>query len=175
MSEVIVTSVTTCGVTRRAADHRIIRLRRHAPSTKAVAAVFENEDLLGLILQHSVTTPRDFVMVSRVGRVWHATCMRDAHLALQAAKMVRHLSKCALMGLLGLSNEEADAMPRSVVDRRGGGFMYSYDASTVEQAWESVVGGVTGWRARLDARSVQQRSIEQAFGVHWRRLQWLKA
>ena len=76
-------------------------------------AVFENEDLLGLILQHADLAPREFVWASRVNKTWHAACFRDGELALQAARRAHCLTKRALMGLLALHSHEADRLPRA--------------------------------------------------------------
>jgi hypothetical protein len=49
-----------------------IRMRLRSPRALAAVmmAVFENEDLLGLILQHAELAPREFVWVSRVNKTW---------------------------------------------------------------------------------------------------------
>ena len=155
------TAVTRAGIK--------LHLRR-APS-QSMAAVLENEDLLALILQEAELTPRDFVNVSRVNKGWHDVCMREGTLALQAARRAEYLTKRALMGLLALSSQEADRLPRATKPRRGGGVMYLYPVAAVDRGWE-VVGGAAAWRLRLRERSIEQRAIETVFGTELRELRW---
>ena len=145
-----------------------IRLRLPRASAAVMMAVFENEDLLGLILQHAELAPREFVWVSRVNKTWHAACFRDGELALQAARRAHCLTKRALMGLLALHSHEADRLPRATLARRGGGVMYAYPAVVVDQAWEGMVGGVDEWRSRLSKRACEQHAVEVVFGSEWR-------
>jgi hypothetical protein len=148
-----------------------IRLRlRRAPSP-SMAAVLENEDLLAFILLQAELTPRDFVNASRVSKGWHEVCLRDGVLAMQAAKTAEYLTKRALMGLLVLSSQEADRLPRATKPRRGGGVMYLYPVAAVYRAWE-VVGGTAAWRLRLRERAHEQQVIEMVFGTNWRELRW---
>jgi hypothetical protein len=153
-----------------------IRMRLRSPRAPAAAmmTVFENEDLLGLILQHAELAPREFVWVSRVNRVWHAACFRDGELALQAARRAHCLTKRALMGLLALHSHEADRLPRATLARRGGGVMYAYPVIVVDQAWDDVVGGVDAWRSRLSKRACEQHAVEVVFGSEWRDIRWPK-
>ena len=51
-----------------------------------MATIFENEDLLSLILSHAQLSPREYVWASRVSKAWHDVCLRDGELALQAAR-----------------------------------------------------------------------------------------
>ena len=148
-----------------------IRLRQCVPS---MAAVLDNEDLVGLILRHAELTPTGFVMASRVCRAWHTSCIRDGGLALQAARQANYLTKRALMGLLALNSGEADRLPRTSKRRRDGGLMFNYPKAAVDEAWRDVVGGVGAWQARLAERSRMQQGIEQVFGPDWRVLRWPK-
>lgn len=143
---------------------------RRAPSP-SMAAVLENEDLLASILREAELTPRDFVNVGRVNKGWRDACMRDGALALQAARRAECRTKRALMGLLALSSQEADRLPRATKPRRGGGVMYLYPVSAVDRGWE-VVGGAAAWRSRLRERSIEQRAIETVFGPEWRESRW---
>ena len=135
--------------------------------------VLDNEDLLGLILQHVDLSPREFVWASRVNRTWHVTCFRDGELALCAARRADCLTKRALMGLLALYSSEADRLPRSTLARRGGGIMFAYPPTVVDVAWKGV-GGVDAWRSRLAERSREQHAIEVVFGPEWRDIRWPK-
>ena len=47
--------------------------------------IFDNDDLLHLVLQHVVKEPRTFVAAGRVCKAWRAATMRDASLLMQAA------------------------------------------------------------------------------------------
>ena len=143
------------------------------------------EDLLRLVLQQTVRTPADFVSVGRVCREWREICLCDETLVLTAVRGGQGrwregrsdremLTKQTLMGLLALSSREADALPREVKGRRGGGFMYLYEPRVAETAWKETVGEMGGWRERLSKRSREQLSVERAFGAEWRELQWPK-
>ena len=148
-----------------------VRLHLRLAPSASMAAVLENEDLLALILQEAELTPRDFVNVSRVNKGWHDVCMRNGTLALKAARRAEYLTKRALMGLLALSSQEADRLPRATKPRRGGGVVYLYPVSAVDRGWE-VVGGAAAWRLRLRERSIEQHAIETVFGTEWRELRW---
>ena len=147
-----------------------MRLRSAPPTSMAIASVIENEDLLGLILQLADLAPRDFVAVSRVSNVWRSVCVRDGDIALQAARRAHCLTKRALMGLLALSSAEADRLPRATRNRPGGGIMYQYPVTVVNEAWDGFVGGAEEWRQRLAKRARLQLEIEVAFGSEWREL-----
>jgi|EP00966_Prymnesium_polylepis_P126348 hypothetical protein len=151
-----------------------MRLRPKPSSTVLDTMVFENEDLLSLILQRAELAPREFVWASRVCKGWHAACFRDGELALQAARHAHCLTKRALMGLLALNSSEADRLPRATHARRGGGVMYAYPIAVVNEAWEGIVGGVDAWRSRLAERAREQHSIEKVFGSEWRDIRWPK-
>ena len=153
-----------------------LRLRPVTPVApmRAALTVFENEDLVALILQHARLTPREFVWSSRVNKVCHAVCFRDAELALHAARRTQCLTKRALMGLLALRSHEADRLPRATLARRDGGVVYAYPAVAVHLAWDSMVGGVDAWRSRLVERSSEQLAIEVVFGSEWRDVRWAK-
>ena len=148
-----------------------VRLHLRLAPSASMAAVLENEDLLALTLQEAELTPRDFVNVSRVNKGWHDVCMRNGTLALKAARRAEYLTKRALMGLLALSSQEADRLPRATKPRRGGGVVYLYPVSAVDRGWE-VVGGAAAWRLRLRERSIEQHAIETVFGTEWRELRW---
>jgi hypothetical protein len=49
--------------------------------------------------------------------------------------------------------------------------MYQYDPQVATDAVDKA-GGVDGIRRRLKKRSLEQASIEVAFGEHWKKLQW---
>jgi hypothetical protein len=148
-----------------------VRLHLRLAPSASMAAVLENEDLLALTLQEAELTPRDFVNVSRVNKGWHDVCMRNGTLALKAARRAEYLTKRALMGLLALSSQEADRLPRATKPRRGVGVVYLYPVSAVDRGWE-VVGGAAAWRLRLRERSIEQHAIETVFGTEWRELRW---
>ena len=156
------------------ASYRIrLRLRSRRRPSMTMAAVLENEDLLWWILQKANLSPHDFVAATRVSKVWRDVCFRDGQLAMQAARQAHCLTKRALMGLLALSSEEADRLPRGTRKRPGGGLMYSYPVGVVNLAWEGVVGGTEAGRARLCNRSRELSEIEVAFGANWQALMCL--
>ena len=152
-----------------------MRLRRASVlMAPMMATVFENEDLLSLILSHAQLSPREYVWASRVSKAWHDVCLRDGELALRAARCAHCLTKRALMGLLALNSGEADRLPRATLGRRDGGVMYAYPVEVVDQAWEGVVGGVEAWRVRLAGRVREQEAVEVVFGSGWRDIRWPK-
>jgi hypothetical protein len=162
MSETV---VETCVIRLRAPVLMGEMARR---TSGAARAVLENDDLLAWILSHTDAT--GFVTAGRVARQWRAVCHRDASLVIAAAR-TSFLTKRVLVGLLGLSSTEADALPRQTLARRGGGVMHVYPSEVVDRAW-LVVGGAEAWRARLVGRAGFQWEIERAFGSKWRSLQW---
>lgn len=151
-----------------------MRLRFPRASAAAMTAVFDNEDLLGLILLHAELSPTEFVWISRVNKGWHSACFREGEIALQAARRAHCLTKRALMGLLALHSHEADRLPRATLARRGGGVMYAYPAVVVDRAWDDMVGGVDAWRSRLAKRACEQHAVEVVFGSEWRDIRWPK-
>ena len=55
-----------------------MRLRRASVlMATMMATIFENEDLLSLILSHAQLSPREYVWASRVSKAWHDVCLRD--------------------------------------------------------------------------------------------------
>ena len=89
----------------------------------ASAVVFDNDDLVHLVLQHAALDPVSFVAVSRVNHAFRRVCQRDTGLHLAAAAGREYLTKRALIGLVGVDAAEADALPRSMKNRpvdRGG-------------------------------------------------------
>jgi hypothetical protein len=89
----------------------------------ASAVVFDNDDLVHLVLQHAALDPVSFVAVSRVNHAFRRVCQRDTGLLLAAAAGREYLTKRALIGLVGVDAAEADALPRSMKNRsvdRGG-------------------------------------------------------
>ena len=136
----------------------------------AMAVVFENDDLLTLILAGTALTPAELVAVGRVSEQWRRAVHASAP-ALVRAATPPVMTKTVLMGLYGLSSGEADTLPRSVRYRRDGGCIYLY-SDVAEGAW-TLVGGAGEWRARLARRSAYQASVERSFGPEWRRLRWL--
>ena len=136
--------------------------------------IFDNDDLLHLVLQHLVKEPRTFVAAGCVCKAWRAATMRDASLLMQAAGGCDFMTKRVLMGLFVLSSAEANTLPRTIRPRRAGGVMYRYDPVTVAPAAMRIVGGMDMLRLRLDKRAQDQASTEASFGEHWRELQWPK-
>ena len=134
--------------------------------------VVENGDLVALILRHANLDPASLVAVGRVCRLWHDVSVRDATLALAAARVAPRLTKSTLMGCLALTSAEADQLPRQVLPRGGGGFMYLYSRDVVGSAFDKFVGGAEQWRKRLVTRARRQKSLEIVFGPEWRTLQW---
>ena len=134
--------------------------------------VFGNEDLLEFVLKHAALSPKTFVAATRVSSVWRSICIRDGSFILETAKRADFLTKQSLMGLLVINSKEADQLPREVRARRGGGVLYVYHPSVVDNVWSDVVGGIDGWSARLSERACDQKSIEVTFGPKWRSLQW---
>ena len=63
-----------------------------------MAAVFENTDLVAIVLQHADLEPAAFVTVARVTKAWHAACCADESLLLAAARRPDFLTKRTLMG-----------------------------------------------------------------------------
>ena len=164
----------TCETVCMAPIRLRLRLVTQVDPMTAALSVFQNEDLVALILQHAKLSPREFVWSSRVNKACHAVCFRDAELALHAARRTQCLTKRALMGLLALRSHEADRLPRARLARRDGGVVYAYPAVAVHQAWDSMVGGVDAWRSRLVERSSEQLAIEVVFGSEWRDVRWAK-
>lgn len=138
----------------------------------AMLAVTENGDLMRLVL--AKLEPRSYVYASRVCKQWRDVC-RDATLAIGSAKAAAWLTKRVMMGMLGLSSAEADALPRETHRRYGGGVMYVYPCDAVDEAWDRFVKSDAAWRARLEKRSQYVQSVERAFGPNWRENQWLSA
>ena len=134
--------------------------------------VVENGDLVALILRHANLDPASIVAVGRVCRLWHDVSVRDATLALAAARVALRLTKSTLMGCLCLTSAEADQLPRRRLARGGGGFMYLYSRYVVDDAFDKFVGGPERWRERLAQRARRQKSVEIVFGPEWRALQW---
>ncbi len=99
----------------------------HAATTAgagvASTVVFDNDDLVHLVLQHAALDPVSLVAVSRVNHAFRRVCQRDTGLHLAAAAGREYLTKRALIGLVGVDAAEADALPRSMKNRsvdRGG-------------------------------------------------------
>ena len=78
-------------------------------SGTAMDSVFEDGDLMALIVVN--LAPACYVSVGRVCKQWRGLCLRDASLAIAAAKAAACLTKRVLMGLLALSSAEADSLP----------------------------------------------------------------
>ena len=132
--------------------------------------VLTNDDLVHLILEHAQLSPSTFVGASRVCKTWRNACMRDASLLIKAASSCKYMTKRIVMGMFALSSAEANTLPRKVLPIYGG-IMYQYDPQVATDAVDKA-GGVDGIRRRLKKRSLEQASIEVAFGEHWKRLQW---
>ena len=99
----------------------------------AAAVVFDNDDLVHLVLQHAALDPGSFVAVSCVNHAFRRVCQRDTGLLLAAAAGREYITTRALTGLMGVDAAEADALPRSMKNRpvdRGGGVIYIKPAVT---------------------------------------------
>ena len=76
-----------------------------------------------------------------------------------------YMTKRALMGLTGLTSDEANTLPRTLKQRprsRGGGVMWAY-SPTVAPAALAMVGGMEGRRIRLAYRVIASTSTELSF------------
>ena len=83
--------------------------------------VVENGDLVALILRHANLDPASLVAVGRVCRLWHDVSVRDATLALAAARVAPRLTKSTLMGCLALTSADGGrpAAASGAATRRG--------------------------------------------------------
>jgi hypothetical protein len=129
------------------------------------------DDLVGLILRSVTISPTSFVSITRVCKQWREVCLSDASFLLRAVATQRYLTKGVVMGIFGLTSEEANRLPHEVVPRYKGGVQYRYSGAIAIEALH-LAGGVLGWQSRLKRRVADQVSIEAAFGREWRKLQW---
>jgi hypothetical protein len=122
--------------------------------------VFGCTDLVTKILELARLSPVEFVWCGRVCRMWRAVCHTDDHLLFGVALGQDFLTKRALMGMFALSPAEADKLPRGVCARVPTGFMYMYSEAAVRAALP-LVGGLAGWRRRVEGRGRTERPISQ--------------
>lgn len=127
-------------------------------NANTASAVLENPDLVAAILAHVKLCPSEFVAIGRVAKVWRDACRADARMLLAAARTPEFLTKRTLMGLFGLHWHEADKLPRGKRPRRNGGFLYMYNAASIDCALP-LVGGFEGWKQRLAKRAADERAI----------------
>ena len=132
------------------------------PSTMAVRAVLESEDIASLIAEY--LDPTSIVALGRVSRDVRAalrTAIRGApSLLVRAAGNTGALTKTQLMGFLALTSAEADALPRSQYVRlRGSGFYFLYRAAAFDQALANFLGTAEEWEGRLRARSTAATTL----------------
>lgn len=121
-----------------------------------------SDDLLKNILSLASLFPEEFVAASRVSKSWRRACLEDASIMLRSARLPRFLTKRVLMGLLALSNEEANKLPRDTRPRWGGGFMYMYRGHVAVGAFETMVGGTAKWRKRLSRRGEEEKEAKKS-------------
>ena len=130
--------------------------------------VLGNEDLLALILAHTELLPAWYVAVSGVNKTWYAVCRRDERLLIKCAKARPYLTKRYLVGLFALTSREANRLPRETCIRRDGGVMYKYEMTVVDGLLV-MLGGMEGWRSRLERRATYEKNVAQTFGHDWRK------
>ena len=130
--------------------------------------VLGNEDLLALVLAHAELLPASYVAMSRVSRTWRAVCRRDEGLLIKCAKARPYLTKRDLVGLFALTSREANLLPRETYMRRDGGVMYKYEMTVVDGLLV-MLGGMEGWRLRLERRATYEKNVAQTFGNDWRK------
>ena len=94
-------------------------LARRGRTRAAITEVLSNADLVGHILRGHIG-PSTLVAASAVSKVFLQACNDDT----AAALFTGGLTKGRLIVLFALTNREADALPRSQLSRRGGGFFY---------------------------------------------------
>ena len=123
----------------------------------AAMAVFENPDLVAIILSHAQLEPFAFAAIGRVAKAWHAARHADEALVLAAARRPDFLTKRTIMGLFALHWHEADKLPRGMRARRNGGWMYMYGPAAIHQAF-AIVGGMPGWQRRIAERAKREKA-----------------
>ena len=124
----------------------------------ASAVVFDNDDLVHLVLQHAALDPVSLVAVSRVNHAFRRVCQRDTGLLLAAAAGREYITTRALTGLMGVDAAEADALftciyPPSLDEHSRSSEAWRDGAG----AWE-VIGGMKG-RCRRWVEHARCRSI----------------
>ena len=134
----------------------------------ASAVVFNNDDLVHLVLQHAALDPVSFVAVSRVNHAFRRVCQRDTGLLLAAAAGREYITTRALTGLMGVDAAEADALftciyPPSLDEHSRSSEAWRDGAG----AWE-VIGGMKGrcrrWAERARAASLSINLRDTARG-----------
>ena len=83
----------------------------------ASTVVFDNDDLVHLVLQHAALDPVSLVAVSRVNHAFRRVCQRDTGVLLAAAAGREYFTKRALIGHVGVDATEAGALPRIMKNR----------------------------------------------------------
>ena len=135
------------------------------PGTSArrtpASVIFDNPDIVGVILRHAELGPAAFVAAARVSKAWYAACHADTDLLLAAARRYRYLTKRTMMDLFALSWREADKLPRGKSPRRNGGFLYMYCTAAIDRAL-LMVGGLEGWKQRLAKRAEREKASREA-------------
>jgi len=104
----------------------------------ASGEVFGNSDLVALVLRYADLDPVSFVHMGLVNRAWRDPCQGDQDLLLRAAAGWYYMTKRALMGLTGLTSDEANTLPRTLKQRprsRGGGVMWAYSQRWRRRPW----------------------------------------
>lgn len=133
--------------------------------TMASVEVLGNRDLVARVLRYAELDPVSFVYMGLVNRAWRDACQGDQDLLLRAAAGRYYMTKRALMGLTGLTSDEANTLPRTLKQRprsREGGVMWAY-SPIVAPAALAMVGGMEGRRIRLAYRAIASTSKELSF------------
>jgi hypothetical protein len=134
--------------------------------TMASDAVLCNSDLVAIVLRYADLDPVSFVQMGLVNHAWREACQGDSGLLMRAAACRPYMTKRALMGLTGLTSNEANTLPRELKQRvhsHGGGVMWTY-SHDVAHAALVVVGGMEGRRLRLEHRAMAPTSTWRSMG-----------
>ena len=126
-------------------------LARRARTRAAISAVVSNTDLVRHILRGNVGAST-LVAASAVSRAFLEAC-DDESVVKAAALYAGRITKGILIRLFCLSNREADALPHTTHDRRGGGFYFLFGKAAISKLLAA-----RGWRSRLRANAHAWRS-----------------
>ena len=138
----------------------------HTREAMASDEVLCNSDLVALVLRYADLDPVSFVQMGRVNHAWREACQGDPDLLMRASACRPYMTKRALMGLTGLTSNEANTLPRELKQRshsHGGGGMWTY-SHNVAHAALAVVGGMEGRRLRLEHRAMASTSTWLSMG-----------
>jgi len=116
--------------------------------------VFENVDLVALLLSHTKLTPKSFVWAGRVSKTWRAACRVDSSLLLKAAKSQTYLTKREFEGLFCLGPSHGEMLRRGAfcwgLSRARGEDLYIYPEHAIDSA-------LYIWAAQLARRAANKR------------------